>query len=137
LAIDAIEAVRSVLLEDAALADLTTYIYGAEFPDDEAMNMPRKCVVLAGAGGLQDNGTVDIVKPRIDIYSYGETYKQAGRVDRAIYDVLKHLARKTINGVLLHSVACGSGPYQVKHAGTGWPAVWRSYQVTAADIETE
>jgi len=137
MAVDVIEAVRALLLGDSDIADLTVKIYGAELPESENDNMPQKCIILHGAGGYQDRGTTDIVKPRIDAYCYGETYYEAGRVDRAVYDVMKHLSRRTINKVLLHSVACGSGPFQVKHAGTGWPIVWRSYQVTAADIETQ
>jgi hypothetical protein len=110
-------------------------IYGGELPQEENATMPKKAVVLHASGGYENNDYIEIVKPRLDVYCYGETYYEAGTVDRAVYDVMKHVMRKRIAGVLLHGVACGGGPIQVKHAETGWPIVWRSYQVTASDID--
>jgi len=136
MAVDIIAALRKLLLSETGVTDYTTVIGGAELPEDEIENMPQQAIVLHGSGGPQEEGTVDIVKPRVDVFCYGKTYVEAGEVDRAVFDVLKHLSRRTINGVLLHSVACGGGPIQAKHAGTGWPIQWRSYQITASDIET-
>jgi hypothetical protein len=137
MSVDVLAAVRTFLLADTDVSALTTKIYVGEFPDTEVENMPQALVVIRGSGGNNNNDYVEIVQPRIDVYNYGTSYANAGSLDLAVYSALKHLMRETVGGVLLHGVACGGGPIQVKHVDTGWPIMWRSYTVTAADIEIE
>jgi hypothetical protein len=135
MSVDVLVAVRAFLLADTDISALTAKVFVGELPQEENIEMPQKCIVMRGSGGSDNNDYREIVKPRIDIYAYGETYEEAGKVDLAVYSAMKHLMRKTISGTLLHSVACGGGPIQVKHSGTGWSIVWRSYTVTASDVK--
>lgn len=111
-------------------------IYGAELPRDETKNMPRKVAVLTEAGGIERNRFLPIAEPRIDIWSYGETYHEAGKLDRAIYQALKDLDRQTTDDVLLHGVALSGGPHSMRDSETGWPLKVRSVTVSADERST-
>ena len=134
---DIIAALRSFLLLNGAVAPLVdNRIYAGELPKDETPHMPLKAIVLRYAGGIESNTFVPITRPRIDITSYGETYHEAGTVDRAVYDALKALDRQTVDGVLLHGVALSGGPIMLKDPQTNWPYQWRSITVTADERNT-
>ena len=134
---DIIAAVRSYLLLDAVVPSLVDdRVYAGELPKGETPHMPRKAIVLRYAGGIESNSFVPITRPRIDITSYGETYHEAGTVDRAVYDALKALDRQTVDGVLLHGVALSGGPVMLKDPQTSWPYQWRSITVTADERNT-
>jgi len=134
---DIIAAVRRFLLLDEAVPPLVNNrIYAGELPKGQTPDMPRKAIVLRYAGGIETNSFVPIARPRIDITSYGETYHEAGKVDRAVYAALKALDRQTVNGVLLHGIAISGGPLMLKDPQTGWPYQWRSITVTADERNT-
>ena len=134
---DIIAAVKSFLLLDAAVSPLVNdRVYAGELPKGQTPDMPRKAIVLRYAGGIESNTFVPIARPRIDITSYGETYHEAGRVDRAAYAALKDLDRQTVDGVLLHGVAISGGPLMLKDPQTSWPYQWRSITVTADERNT-
>ena len=129
---DIIAAVRKYLLLDATVAPLVNdRVYAGELPKEQTPDMPRKAIVLRYAGGIEANTFVPIARPRIDITAYGETYHEAGRVDRAAYTALKKLDRQNVNGVLLHGIAISGGPLMLKDPQTNWPYQWRSITVTA------
>jgi len=134
---DVIEALIGFLKADAGVAALaSTRIYGAVLQRDEIKQMPRKTAVLRYAGGIEHNRFSPIAEPRVDIWSYGETDYEAGRLDRAIYDALKGLDRKTTNNTLLHGVALSGGPLMMHDSETEWPARVRSVTVYADERST-
>jgi hypothetical protein len=93
--------------------------------------MPRKCVVIVAAGGLQVTHSDSLVNPRFDIWSYGETPYEAGVLDGMVYDVLQAIERRSIAGVLLHSAGLSGGPLGLRDPDTDWPYKVRSINVTA------
>jgi hypothetical protein len=112
-------------------------IYGDELPESEVINMPRKCVVIMETGGLERNDFLPINQPRLDIYCYGETFYEAGKLDRAVSYALKHLKRLTISNSLIHGVALGTGAHSLKDPDTGWRLKMRSITVSIDEREVE
>ena len=134
---DIIAALLSFLNADDDVAALVNgRIYAGELPRSETEHMPRKVAVLRYSGGIEDNSFVPVSRPRIDITSYGESYHEAGKVDRAIFSALKALDRQTVDTVLLHGIALSGGPIMLKDPQTGWPYQWRSTTVTADERNT-
>lgn len=129
---DIIAAVLTFLKADAGVSLLVgSRVYAGEMPRDEMDDMPKKIAIIRYAGGMEHNRFLPIADPRIDVLSYGETYYEAGQVDRAIYDALKALNRRTVDDVLLHGVALSGGPYMLRDGSEGWPYQARSITVTA------
>ena len=122
--------------DDDITALVNERIYAGELPRSETEYMPRKAVVLRYSGGIEDNSFVPVARPRVDITSYGESYHEAGKVDRAVYTALKAMDRQTIDTVLLHGVGLGGGPIMLKDPQTSWPYQWRSAIVTADERNT-
>jgi len=110
-------------------------IYGDELPVAQVSSMPRKCVVIMEAGGIERNDYLPINQPRLDIYCYGETYYEAGRLDRAVAYALKHLKRLTISNSLIHGVALGTGARSLRDPDTGWRLKMRSITVSIDERE--
>ena len=134
---DIISALLSFLKADTAVAALAdTRIYAAELPRAEIESMPQKIAVLRYAGGVERNRFLPIAEPRIDILSFGETYHEAGKLDRAIYAALKALNRETVDNVLLHGIALSGGPLMLRDSDTGSPYQARSITVTADERST-
>lgn len=107
-------------------------VYGEQVPQAEIERQePRKFVVVTDAGGIERNRFLPIAQPRYDVWCYGETYHEAGNVDRAVYSALKALDRQPVGGVLLHNAGLAGGPMPVRDDKTGWPAKWRSITVQA------
>jgi len=107
-------------------------VYGNEIPPEEfEQRQPHKLALIVQSGGIERNRFLPIAEPRFDVWSFGETYYEAGKLDRAIYDALKALDRKTADNVLLHGIALSGGPFQVRDDRTNWPAKWRSITVSA------
>lgn len=122
--------------DDDITALVNERIYAGELPRSETEYMPRKVVVLRYSGGIEDNSFVPVARPRVDITSYGESYHEAGKVDRAVYTALKAMDRQTTDTVLLHGVALSGGPIMLKDPQTNWPYQWRSATVTADERNT-
>jgi hypothetical protein len=131
--IDVLAALRTVLLADDGVAALCgTRVWAAELPKAEVTNMPRANVVLAHAGGFERMATDPRVRPRVDVYSYGETFFSAGQLDRAVYDALKALRRRKVGEALIHGVALAGGPIQLRDSDAGWPVL-----VTSVSVATD
>lgn len=134
---DIIAALRRFLLADVDIALLVDdRVFSAELPRSETKHMPRKAVVLRYSGGMEANTFVPLARPRIDITAYGETYHEAGRVDRAVYSALKALDREVVDTVLLHGAALSGGPLMLRDPQTNWPYQWRSAVITADERNT-
>ena len=129
---DVLAAVRTLLLADADVAALCeTRVWAAEMPKVEAESMPRPCVVIVYAGGFERMATDPTIRPRVDVYNYGETFHRAGAVDRATYSALKALRRQTVGEALIHGVALAGGPIMLRDSDAGWPVMVRSMSVAA------
>lgn len=127
--IDPLAALRQVLLADPAIQDLCeTRVYIAELPPDEVKNQPRKTVLFAPTGGVESRGTSPIMRSRFISYSYGESLVEAGRVDRAVQDCLKHLQRRTVDLALIHAVFPARSATG-RDANTGWPLQYSTMTV--------
>lgn len=123
-----VEALIAVFKAEATIAALCAdRVYGIEIPQHEIERQtPRKFLLIVESGGIEHNRFLPVAEPRFDLWSFGETYHEAGKLDRAVYDVLRIMDRKTISGTLLHGAALSGGPFPVRDSDTGWPAKWRS-----------
>jgi hypothetical protein len=128
---DVYAALRALLRAEPTITDLTDRVYVGEIPREEVTELPGKVIVLAPSGGMEHNQLLPLLDPRIDLWSLGETYYEASALDRAVFEVLRHIVRKTINGVLIHSIGWSGGPFMVRDDLTGWPSLWRSIVVNA------
>jgi hypothetical protein len=88
--------------------------------------MPRKCVVVAAAGGDDNPGLLPIGRARIQVVCYAESDFEAARMERPVAEALKTLNRETIDGVLLHNATVSGGPSQGRDPETFWPAMLRT-----------
>lgn len=135
---DVLVAVRTVLVTDAEVARLSEdRVYAYELPKAQAQYMPRPCVVAIFAGGFERAATDPIVRPRVDVYSYGATYQAAAEVDRAVYDAMKAIRRRRVGEVLIHGVALSGGPLPMRDTDAGWPVFVRSLSVAADERAIE
>jgi len=135
---DSIKAIIDILKADAGITTLVgTRVFGLELPQAEAANMPRKAIVIqpsGGAGfGVGERDYIEHSAPRIDVFSYGETPFEAGRVRREVYDVLKQLKRTVINSTLVHWANPAGGPLPLRDPDTDWPLQFESFQVFFAE----
>jgi len=134
---DIIAALRTVLLNSSDVVALVgTRVFAMELPKAEAVSMPRAAVVLVYSGGFATTSMSPVVNPRVDIYSYGETFHGAGEVDRAVYGALKALSRYTSGDTLIHSVSLAGGPMPLRDGDAGWPVQMRSVTVMADERQT-
>jgi len=101
--------------------------FGHELPDDQDDLMPRKCVVVSGAGGPGAGGFLPLGRQRLDIRSYGATHADAMDVAVAAHDYLKGLRRTTAGVVVLHGFEPSSGFLTLREPEVRWPLVLRSY----------
>lgn len=135
---DGLKAIIDILKADAGITTLVgTRVFGVELPQAEAASMPRKAIVVKpSGGGTFPVGSRDYVEHsamRIDVFSYGETPFEAGRVRREVYDVLKQLRRTVINSTLVHWVNSAGGLIHLRDVDTDWPVVFESHEVFFAE----
>ena len=137
---DAVAILRRLLLDDAGVTDLVANrVYASEIPatiikPTEAQTMPMKLVIVAAAGGQDKRDSSLVIRPRLLVWSCGESYHEAGRVDRAVFEVLDALQRRIVDGVLAHSALTGY-PTTVKDAETGWPGQQRTVTLILSEEE--
>jgi hypothetical protein len=135
---DAGVALRKYCLDDPDIDYLVDgRVYVEDIPDAEISNMPRKCIVFRAMGGIEQNDYAELAVPRYDVWCYGETRIEAGKVDRALWDALHFLQRSTKKDTLLHSVILSGGPRAAKEPDTGWPVQIRSITVRVGTASTE
>lgn len=136
MAVDPLEVMIAYLESVSDVTDLCAgRIYGGPVPRDEVRNMPRKVVTIRESGGIETNDAREIASARMDVRSYGETYKEAGKLDLAVYAALKEASRVTQSSALLHSVGLSGGPVMARDATTQWPYKWRSCTVIISTVE--
>ena len=133
---DVITALITYLGTQSGVTDLVgTRIYGGELPEDDVAEMPRKAVILRSAGGIEEFRTARIQDQRIDVFSYGDGYIEAGQVDRAVADALIAIRRNEVESTILHSAGYG-GAFQLKEPDTGWHYIVRTATIKAGETVT-
>jgi len=126
---DVVEALITHLKTVSAVTTLvSTRIWGGDIQRAEITSMPRKNIVITESGRPEEFRTHTVQRQRVDIYSYGESYYQAGRVDRAVADALMAISRTTANSTLIHSVGY-SGRISLKIPESGWEYYMRSAMI--------
>ncbi|MEM6265895.1 MAG: DUF3168 domain-containing protein [Pseudomonadota bacterium] len=135
MAASAVTGVVAYLKTDQALAALIGQrVFGAELPARETAEMPRKALVVRASGGASLFGAsyVEHDTSRLDLFGFGETPFEAGRViDRAAL-AMKRLRRSVHSGVLLHWAQSAGGKSSGREPATDWPREFQSFQVLAA-----
>lgn len=129
--VDVYSALRQLLLGEPTIADLVEGIYVGEIPAAKVGEIPLKCVLIAPSGGLETRGFRPTVQTRADVWCFAESYGEASPLDRAVFECVRHLDRKTKEDVLIHSIDWSGGPYMVRDGQTGWPALWRSVAISS------
>jgi len=134
---DVLAALITYLQADTDVAtEVGTRVFGGELPRDEIDDMPRKAVIIRLNGGPRRRGGVPVARTNIEVWSTGQTYYEAGEVDRAVYDALESLSRETSSNVYLHNALVDGAPRMVRDTITGWPALLRLGTVTADERST-
>lgn len=120
---------------DAVIAVMIgTRAFGGELPEDEAQYMPRQALVIRASGGVQINAesTVEHDTQRVDIFSFGPTPREAGRVARHVALAMRRLTRGVYGGVLIHWANPAGGSFAGREPVTEWPRHFQSFQVMHA-----
>lgn len=134
--IDALAGIISLMTSDAAIgAETQGRIFGSTIPAGENQHMPRKCIRVQFAGGVENRGYAQRAQPRFDFYCFGETRLEAAEVDRALWDLLHNVSRETASGVLIHSVMLSGGPLPWVEPNTDWYGLVRSGTVQVSTEE--
>ncbi len=132
---DIVGAVVTFLKADAGVAALVaTRVFGLELPAAEAASMPRKGVVVASSGGssFAAGSFIDHDTQRLDLFSFGETLFEAGRVRSAVSDALRGLRRGKIGTTLVHWIEPAGGWASQRATKLEWPRAFQSFQALYA-----
>lgn len=130
---DPIAELRTVLLEDAAVAALADdRVYSGELRRDLNPSMPVAAVVLAPAGGPGRPGTLKVRRTRVDTICYGATLNQAWKLHLAVREALETISRRL--GALI-TIETSSDGSLARDQATQWPTCYASYTVLSA-VET-
>jgi hypothetical protein len=108
-------------------------VYGDEIPREQIDKLPSKMIAIVQAGGVETNQSSSTISARYDIWCYGESKYEAGKLARAVYDAAKAVSRITISAMLIHSISLSGGAMPYRDIDTGWPAIIRSVSVIADD----
>lgn len=106
-------------------------VFGGELPASETASMPRPAIVVKASGGVSLLGDtfVDHDTQRVDVFTFGPTPREAGRVMRAAFYALRSLRRSVHAGCLIHWANAASGSIAGREPVTEWPRQFQSFQV--------
>lgn len=129
---DLIGALVALLQADATLqASLGTRVFGGELPEGETKHMPRRALVIRPSGGLSLTGQSNLEHDtqRVDLFAFGATPQEAGRLMAAAHLCLRRVNRVVSAGVLIHWCQSAGGFLSSREPETDWPRVFQSFQV--------
>jgi len=135
---DYIGAFRSYLLSEAGISGLVgTRIFASAVPVSEAVNMPRKIVVLSPASGsyLLESSYLATSERTLDVRCYGETAYEAWLVHQQVYSSLKSMRSRFEGAVKLFWASPYSTGETLRDPDTEWDFVFSSWRVYVADYE--
>ena len=139
---DPLVALVAFLKADGPVSSLAAdRVFGDEIPQDQVDVVSdgqtiQQTVVIrrsGSAGSVGDNSRIRFSKPRVDVFSYGETPYQAGVLDLAVFDALKQMVPNTQGVCRLYDASLLTGPITSREQDTQWPLVFRSYAVATAE----
>lgn len=106
-------------------------VYGVRLPRAAAGSMPRKTIVVRGAGGgyLGAGAYMPTIDERIDVRSYGVSAEEARALASSV-STLMHVAddERLDAGRIMWCQRSG-GPTDLAEPDTGWPFTLTSWQV--------
>ncbi len=139
---DPLEALVAFLTADVDVAALVAgRVYGDEIPQAALALLATGETILqtvvirdSGAeGSVGDASRVGWSKPRVDVFSYGETPFRAKALDLACYRALKQMVPNTQGSCRLQDATLLTGAVFLREEDTHWPLVFRSYAVAVAE----
>jgi hypothetical protein len=139
------EAVIDVLRADADIleyvapepgVDTEPRVFGIEFPKDNAVSMPRKCIVVRRSGlAQQDQSYIRFQRPLLDILCYGETPLEAELLRVRVARFLKAFRRRMSKDFLIHSFDAVNGPLPQREPETDWPYTLETWRCMASETD--
>ena len=136
---NALAALRHYLADYAevnVLCDGRVYT-GDSIPLDDTEKRPKPCVLLRGSSGQPSRRLDTIIEQSFDVICLEETAEKASRLDLAVFQAIKTLDRKIVDGVLLHNVLASPSASQEREQETLWPATRRPAVLRADEREVE
>lgn len=119
--------------KDAAGADRVN-VYAEELPIEMASAKPRACVLIQseqGPAGI--GGYAELHEPSYNLYTMGQTPKEAMQIYLLAKRALKHARRQVVNGCLIHSYDLVGAPRAGRDPGTQWPFVLSTWKSLTSD----
>lgn len=124
---DPLADIRALLLDDDAVSTLVDdRIFHSELPANESASMPRKAVVVAGAGGSGRRKTMHLRRLRVDTICYGETLYESQKVHDAVRNVLENLERTSGSVKTIETNVEGQN---ARDPVKQWPVCFATYAV--------
>lgn len=109
---------------------LSTRVFGMELPEDEAVSMPRKAIVIRLAGGIGEDSYADTFKLRLDFFNYGETTFAARKTWRTLKPILRDMERNITSATMLYNALHSAGPVQFRDPDGKWPVVLDTWVIS-------
>jgi len=137
-----LEAIVAFLTADTDVAALVAgRVYGDEIPEHvvelvaDGQTILQTVVVRDSGteGSVGDNSRVGWSRPRVDVFSYGGTPREAKALDLACYRALKQMVPNTQGTCRLQDATLLTGSIFLREEDTHWPLVFRSYAVAVAE----
>lgn len=102
---------------------LSERVFGMELPEDEAVSMPRKAIVIRHAGGIGVDSCMDMFRLRLDFFNYGETPFEAQKTWRTLRPILRDMERNVTSATMLFNATHSAGPIPFRDPDGKWPVV--------------
>lgn len=114
-------------------------VFGGELPAAQTETMPRKALVVSASGGISLMGAsfIEADTQRVDLFAYGETPIEAGRVMAEAALAMRRLRRSIHAGVLIHWANPAGGAIPGREPQTEWPRQFQSFQVMHGLLKIE
>ena len=131
MTVDFLDALTAYLRADSGIAALAgARVYPAELPATEAASMPRYAVTIVPSGGGGEASDLAYQTPRVDVFCYAATPKQARMLYFEVARALQGLRRNVHALTLLHTATPSAGPLMGR-TPEAWPMAWGSWQIRA------
>lgn len=141
---DPLAATRALLMIDADLRLAITdkdaegadrvNVYAEELPEAMASAKARACVLIQSEQGpAGPGGYAELHEPSYNLYTMGQTPKEAMQVYLLARAALRNARRQVVNGCLIHSYDLIGSPRAGRDPGTQWPFVLSTWKSLTSD----